>query len=242
MSAPAASIDTLSHVATPEGCEIGLRIAGPVNRARAWLYDLLIRMVCWFVLAIIASMGGRFGGGVFLVSAFLLEWFYPVIFEVYFRGQTPGKRFCNLMVLHDDGSPVGWHGSFVRNTVRFVDFMPLLYATGFVVSLFNRDGKRLGDLAAGTVVVHVEPAQAEKKGKDQAEKGIEALGAEAPPFALSIEEQQALLEYRNRIHQLTDERSLELAEQASALTGAVRPEEARKRLLRISNFLMGQRA
>lgn len=235
-----ASIDTLRYVATPEGCEIRLRIAGPINRARAWLFDLLIRMLGWFMLAMVASFGGKFGGGFFLVGAFLLEWFYPVLFEVYMRGQTPGKRFCGLMVVHDDGSPVGWHGAFVRNTVRFVDFLPLLYAGGFVACLLNRDGKRLGDLAAGTVVVHVEPALAAKP-KSQNEKGIDALGAEPPPFPLSIEEQQALLEFRTRIHQLTDERSLELAEQAGALTGDIRPEEARKKLLRISNFLMGQR-
>lgn len=237
----AATIDTLRPVATPEGCEIGLRIAGPVNRARAWLFDMLIRMLGWSVLGMVASLGGEFGGGLFLVCAFLLEWFYPVLFEVYMKGQTPGKRSCGLRVVHDDGSPVGWHGAFVRNTVRFVDFLPLLYACGFIVSLFNRDGKRLGDLAAGTIVVHVDTDKVAKKRGDSIEKGIEALGAEPPPFALNLEEQQALLEYRNRIHQLTDERSLELAEQATALTGDVRPEETRKTLLRISNFLMGQR-
>lgn len=237
----ATSIDTLRYVATPEGCEIALRVAGPVTRARAWLYDALIRGVGWWVLAMISAFGGKAGMGFFLVSGFLLEWFYPVLFEVYGHGQTPGKRFCNLVVLHDDGRPVGWHGSFVRNTVRFVDFLPILYACGFVASLLNRDGKRLGDLAAGTVVVHSEPTVKPKPASTEAERGIEALGAEPPPFPLSVEEQQALLEFRTRVSQLTDERSLELAELPIPLVGDARPEQARKTLLRISNFLMGRR-
>ena len=56
---------------------------------------------------------------------------------------------------------VGWGASFVRNTLRFVDFFPFFYAAGFVTSLLNRDGKRLGDLAAGTVVVHLESSRAD---------------------------------------------------------------------------------
>lgn len=235
------AIDTLRYVATPEGCAMRLRIAGPINRARAWLFDLLIRMVCWIVGAFIFFNLGRFGGGLFLVYAFLLEWFYPIFFEVYFRGQTPGKRFCDLMVVHDDGSPLTWHSAFVRNTVRFADFMPLLYAAGFFSSLLNADGKRLGDLAAGTVVVHVEKARVMKKADQEAEQRLETLGAEPPPFPLKLEEQQALLEYRNRVHLLTDERTLELAEQATALTGDIRPEAARTKLLRMGNYLMGQR-
>jgi uncharacterized RDD family membrane protein YckC len=234
---PALAIDTQRRVATPEGCEIGLRIAGPVTRARAWLYDALIRMFFWFLLGMLASFIGRFGMGLFFVSVFLLEWFYPVVFEVYRHGQTPGKRACGLMVLHDDGRPVGFGASFVRNSVRFVDFLPVLYATGFVASLLNADGKRLGDLAAGTVVVHVDVVKAPALN----ERAVEELGAQRPPFPLTVEEQQALIEYRARVGQFTEERSLELAELPAPLTGDVRPEEARRRLLRMANFLIGQR-
>lgn len=232
------AIDTQRRVATPEGCEIGLRIAGPVTRARAWLYDALIRMFFWFLLAIATSFTGKIGMGLFFVSVFLLEWFYPVLFEVYRHGQTPGKRACGLMVLHDDGRPVGWGASFVRNTVRFVDFLPVLYATAYVASLLNADGKRLGDLAAGTVVVHVDVPKAVASN----ERAIEELGTERPPFPLTVEEQQALTEYRTRVGQFTEERSLELAELPLPLTGDVRPEEARRRLLRMANFLRGQRS
>lgn len=238
---PALAIDTLHRVATPEGCEIGLRIAGPVTRARAWLYDLFIRMFGWMALATITAIAGKFGVGWFMVGVFLLEWFYPILFEVYRNGQTPGKRACDLAVLHDDGRPVGWSAAFVRNTVRFVDFFPMLYATAFVTSLLNGSGKRLGDLAAGTVVVHVDRQAGAGHAKPKSEREIEAMGAEPPPFPLSVEEQQALIEYRARVGQFTDERSLELAELPAPLVGQTRPEEARRRLLRMANFLMGRR-
>jgi uncharacterized RDD family membrane protein YckC len=236
MTSPAA-LDTVRRIATPEGCELELRIAGPITRVRAWLYDFLIRLVGWFGLGLVASFSGRLGLAVFLVGTFLLEWFYPILFEVYMRGQTPGKRACDLVVLHDDGRPVGWNASFIRNTVRFADFLPVLYAAGFITSLLNADGKRLGDLAAGTVVVHADAPQREKAGAaEPAEKG-----SEPPPLPLALEEQQAIIEYHRRSMQLTDERALELAEIPLPLTGGLRPEQARGRLLRIGNFLLGRR-
>lgn len=229
-------IDTLRRVETPEGCEITLRIAGPMTRARAWLLDFLIRFALWMVLAMLAGFAGKFGEGLFMIAAFLLEWLYPIVFEVAMHGQTPGKRACHLTVLHDDGRPVGWGASFVRNTLRFVDFLPLFYATGFVVSLLNREGKRLGDLAAGTVVVHLEAGRV-----PAGETEIVVAGALSPVVPLSLEERQALIEYRNRAAQLTEERSFELAELLAPLTGAAPAQEARLKLLKMANFLLGER-
>jgi uncharacterized RDD family membrane protein YckC len=231
------ALDTVRRVATPEGCEIGLRVAGPVTRARAWLFDFFLRMIAWMLLGIVAGYIGRLGSGVFMVGAFLIEWFYPILFEVYMRGQTPGKRACGLVVLHDDGRPVGWQASFLRNTVRFVDFLPFLYATGFVVTLLNADGKRLGDLAAGTVVAHIDS----QNGKNGLEQIPGDLGAEPPPVPITAEEQRAVIEYGRRAGQLTDERTAELAEIAAPLIGDLPPEQARLRLLRIANFLLGSR-
>jgi len=103
----AARLDTIQRIATPEGCEIDLRVAGPVARARAWFLDFLVRFGVWLLLAIAASVIGDFGIGLLVVGAFLLEWFYPIVFEVYRHGQTPGKKACGLAVVHDDGRPVG---------------------------------------------------------------------------------------------------------------------------------------
>jgi uncharacterized RDD family membrane protein YckC len=232
---PALPLDTIHRVATPEGCEIFLRVAGPVTRAQAWLYDFLLRLVGWVILAVIAAFSGRFGLGLLAVGGFLLEWFYPILFEVLWHGQTPGKRACGLAVLHDDGRPVGWGAAFIRNTLRFVDFLPALYAAGFVATLLNADGKRLGDLAAGTLVVH-----SDLKAGKAPEQAPTEVGAEPPPFPLAVEEQQAVIEYSRRIGQLTEERAAELAETAKPLVGHLPPEAARTRLLRIANFLLGK--
>ncbi|MBS1190003.1 MAG: domain containing protein [Rhodocyclaceae bacterium] len=230
-------LDTVRTIATPEGCELELRIAGPITRVRAWFYDFLLRLVGWLGLAMAAGATGRLGMGFLLVGGFLLEWFYPILFEVYMEGQTPGKRACDLVVVHDDGRPVGWNGAFIRNTVRFVDFLPLLYAAGFIASLLNAEGKRLGDLAAGTVVAHA----GGRRPESQSPAGIQEKGAEPPPLPLTMEEQQAIIEYHRRAGQLTDERALELAVLPEPLTVGLSPEQARRRLLRIGNFLLGQR-
>lgn len=227
-------LDTVRHIATPEGCEISLRLAGPVVRAGAWFIDFFIRVVVWIILINILAYLGKFGEGIMLVSLFLLEWFYPVLFEVFWQGRTPGKHMLGLAVMHDNGTPVGWNASFVRNTLRVIDFAPTLYAAGFVTIMLNRDGKRLGDLAAGTVVAYLE-----KHKHGTHDKGLE--GAEPPPFPLTVDEQRALIEFRNRARGLTVERAEELASAAEPLTHGLLPEGARTRLLRIANYLLGQR-
>lgn len=238
-------LDTRRQIATPEGVEIGLHIAGPVVRAQAWLLDFLIRLAIWAVLGMTLSYLGNFGFGVFLVCAFGLEWFYPVLFEVYRRGQTPGKIACGLAVVHDDGRPVGWGAAFTRNTLRFADFMPFLYAAGYLACLCNAEGKRLGDLAAGTVVIHVDPQglQARKRKGDIAatvDSGDPGLGSEAPPFPLTAEEQVAVVDFSRRARQFTEERAEEIAAAATPLVAGLRPDQARLRLLRLANHFLGR--
>ena len=85
-------LDSVRDVETPEGVHLRLRPAGPVPRAYAWVLDFLIRAAAYIFLAIFLPGLGDFGGGLLLIAIFLLEWFYPVLFEVYRDGQTPGKR------------------------------------------------------------------------------------------------------------------------------------------------------
>ena len=106
-------------------------------------------------------------------------------------GQTPGKRLFRLAVLNDDGTPVRWPGALTRNLLRAADFLPFLYGVGLVTMLMNRDFKRLGDLAAGTVVVY----QAEKV---EAARAIPQAPPQPPPVSLSPEEQRAVLDLAER--------------------------------------------
>ena len=151
-------LDTAREVPTPEGIELSLRLAGPVSRALAWAIDLVVRMAVIAAFGAVLGVLGKFGWGLFLILWFALEWLYPTVFEVYFDGATPGKKSLGLIVLHDDGTPVRLAASFTRNLLRAVDFFPALYGVGLMTMLLNRDFKRLGDIAAGTVVVYRDPA------------------------------------------------------------------------------------
>ena len=226
-------LDTTRKVATPEGIELTLHLAGPVPRAMAWAIDLAIRAGIVLAVMTLSLQFGRAGWGVTLLAAFFVEWLLPAWLEAVWRGQTPGKRVMRLAVLYDDGTPVRWPGALTRNLLRAVDFLPFLYGVGLVSMLANRDFKRLGDLAAGTVVVY----QAEKA---QANRNIPAAAAIAPPVALSLEEQRALLELAERSATLTQERVEELAELPVPLVGRLHGEGAARRLLGIANHIAGR--
>ena len=90
-SAQTAPIDTLYSVNTPEGIALKLAPAGPVLRFYAWLVDTLIRYSVIIVIVAILGFMGRTGSGITLILVFLIEWFYPVYFELFHHGKTPGK-------------------------------------------------------------------------------------------------------------------------------------------------------
>jgi uncharacterized RDD family membrane protein YckC len=226
-------LDTARSVDTPEGCRLKLRVAGPVSRARAWLVDFLIRIALYIAAAQLLVYFDKIGRGIMLLTIFALEWLYPTVFEVLWRGATPGKRACKLAVLHDDGRPIGWGASFIRNTLRAVDFFPFFYAFGLLAIMLSPEYKRLGDLAAGTVVVYVDDPPPPVVSEDGE--------AEIPPIALDVSEQQALIQFTLRAPRLTPERARELAALARPLTRGLSTEDARERLMRVGRFLLGRR-
>lgn len=197
-------IDTLRTVQTPEGIDLHLPVAGLVPRTLAWLIDALIRLLIYSGLATVLLVFGDTGAGLYLLAAFIIEWFYPVLFEVLRGGQTPGKRSYGIKVLHDDGTPIGWSASLIRNLLRVVDFLPIMYGFGLASMMLNRDFKRLGDLAAGTVVVYRETPLPVPR--------LSVSHPSRPPYALSLEEQQAIIAFAERSASLTPERAEELAQ------------------------------
>jgi len=227
-------LDTTRRVATPEGIELTLRLAGPVPRALAWAIDLVLRIGVVFVVQMIFLPLGKSGIGVVLITAFFVEWLLPAWFETFWRGQTPGKRAFHLAVLNDDGTPVRWPAALTRNLLRAVDFLPLLYGIGLVSMLCNRDFKRLGDLAAGTVVVY----QTEK---EAAAKDLPQAPPVSPPFPLALEEQRAVLELAERAPGLTRERLEELAELPTPLVGSLDGGRAAARLIGMANYIAGRK-
>jgi uncharacterized RDD family membrane protein YckC len=197
-----ASIDTIRVNETPEGISLGLRVAGPVSRALALVLDGVIRGGLYLLLAPLMALT-ELGVGAVLLAFFLLEWLYPVAFEVW-MGATPGKRAMRLVVVHDDGTPIGLTASMIRNLLRVVDFLPLFYGLGLISTLLDPDFRRLGDLAAGTLVLHAEAPSSQRT----APRGAPL----APPPGLRLETQQAILAFAERAHQLSAARRAELAE------------------------------
>ena len=227
-------LDTFRTIETPEGAEIGLRVAGPLIRAGAWLVDFVMRLVAIFAVAtLMACTLGQAGQGVALVVTFCLYWIYPIAFEALWNGQTPGKRFLKLAVVHDDGTPIGWSPALIRNLVRVVDILPGCYLIGLLTTFLNKDFKRLGDLAARTVVVYRERERV--RGSRVAE-----VTPRAPARPLSQAEQEAILAFAERRETWTDERAAELADTIHLLTGS-EGREGVERLMGVANWVLGRR-
>lgn len=169
-------IDSTIEVVTPENIAFNYQAAGPFRRLPAFLVDFLVRLMVIvaliFLIVLIAGMLsivlprflfgdsiGMFAGGVFLLSYFLLEWFYGALFETYMNGQTPGKWLLGIRVVTVEGQPINGMQAMLRNLVRTVDmFPPVLFVlpTGMVglgAMTLNHRFQRIGDLVAGTMVV-----------------------------------------------------------------------------------------
>jgi uncharacterized RDD family membrane protein YckC len=158
------STDKLT-IDTPEQTVLEYPIAGLGSRFLALLTDTLIQLVLAFFVIIVGSLIGMglttFGGlgpqwtlAIIVVLIFLLNSGYFALFEIFWNGQTPGKRMAQLRVIKDDGRPIGAYEAIVRNALRLVDMLPTMYGVGLICIFLSRQSKRLGDFVAGTVVVH----------------------------------------------------------------------------------------
>ena len=196
-------LDTRYQVETPEGIDLPLRPAGLMPRSLAFAIDLGIRGLVLGLLFLILAFFGELGIGLGSILLFIISWWYMVLFEVLNQGRSPGKQIMGLRVVQDDGRPIGWSASLIRNLLRFVDMLPFAYAFGAISCLQHPAFKRLGDLAAGTLVVY-----REQPVKRPALPLIQPIRA---PFALSLNEQRAVLSFAERQAQLSPERVNELA-------------------------------
>ena len=158
--------DQLS-IETPEQVALEFPVAGIGSRFVALLLDHLIQfgillVVVLVVIAVMAAAGRHgeetMGGKWFLAGVgfllFLVFWGYFALFEAFWHGQTPGKRVLKLRVIKDTGRQITLFEALARNLLRPIDYLPSLYLVGVITMLTNKRSKRLGDLAAGTVVVH----------------------------------------------------------------------------------------
>lgn len=240
MAAEIQKLDTLQSVELAEGVTIRLRMAGPLPRAGAYIVDLFIRMAILAVATFLVGLagiaiGGKVAQGLILLSWFLLDWVYPVIFEAGKRGATPGKRAAGLRVVQATGSPITFGQAVVRNFLRFIDGMPLFtYAFGITSCLATKRFQRLGDLAAGTVVIY------DRLPPMPFTEPPPPVAPVPPPVGLSGDEVRALASFRERAGLWSEGRRTEIADHAVELTGARGPAGV-SRLMAMAHWLQEKR-
>lgn len=224
-------LDTVRQVETPEGISLPLRAAGALPRAQAWTIDAVLRLALLMLAMIPLSLLGKGGGGLAMLAMFGLTWAYWVACELWLDGQSLGKRALGLRVVNMDGTPVTWLPSVTRNLLRAVDALPGVYVLGLASCLIDPHARRLGDIVAGTVVVHTRDLPLGQR--------VPQAPAQALPLPLSPEEQAALVDFAERAEQLTVQRQEELANLLQPLTGC-RDTAAVARLLGYANGLLGR--
>ncbi len=196
-------LDTRYQVETPEGIDLPLRPAGLMVRALAFAIDLGLRGLILGLLFMVLAFLGKLGVGLGSLLLFVVSWWYMVLFEVLNQGRSPGKQWMGLRVVQDDGTPVGWSASLLRNLLRFVDMLPFGYFLGAISCLQHPTFKRLGDLAAGTLVIYREQSLTRPQLPD--------AQPVRPAFDLTLSEQRAILGFAERQDELSKARILELA-------------------------------
>ncbi len=249
-------LDTQQRIELAEGVNIRLRVAGLPVRFLAYIIDYLICagiiLGAVFVLSIIGVATESFSMvGILLLLWFIIRWFYNVPFELGKRGATPGKRAMKIRVMQTTGTPVTVGQSLLRNLLRFVDEMPSFLATlplvptylfGSIAIVCGRRFQRLGDLAAGTIVIYddekfaVTPSYYAPAAPQA--PPFPAYGSYLPPhpqpppippqptpprFPLHREEQVAFTSFRERLPLWSAERRMEIADHLAPLTGKTGP-------------------
>ena len=150
-----ATLDDRVTIATPEGVELELVLAGVGSRFAASLLDVVVQLGAIFALAIVLGPLGNNGFvlAVYLVAIFLILFAYDIALETWNRGRSIGKLAAGLRVVRAGGEPEGFLTAAVRNFLRIVDFLPAFYVVGVISILATSRNQRLGDLAAGALVV-----------------------------------------------------------------------------------------
>lgn len=136
-----------------EGLDLDVVLAGLGSRTGAAMIDLLIQTAAIFAVAVVAGLFGDAGMAVAVTAAFLIVLGYPVAAETLAGGQTLGKRALGLAVVRADGAPVTFMASIIRNVLRVVDVLPGTYLVGAIAIFASARNQRVGDMAAGTIVV-----------------------------------------------------------------------------------------
>jgi uncharacterized RDD family membrane protein YckC len=227
--------DTSIIVQTPEGIEFNLYPAGISIRICSYVIDVVIQGLLSIVLAIFFAGAAAeiFGAWLLFLYMFLLNWFYHVLCELCFRGQSPGKKIMGIRVVRSNGSPINPGASFVRNLLRFADTFMGLYIIALSAMTVSPGFRRIGDLAADTLVVYTAHSLTPTKKTSLA--WLNTYEKISPPRKLSNSEKQMIILFAKRFPFIGEARANEIAEKyAEDLRG-----QDNQSLLSASSYLLG---
>jgi uncharacterized RDD family membrane protein YckC len=218
--APGQPLDATVRLDTPERIVFEYPLGGPFRRFVAYLIDLgilIALVIAAFAASLLLSLGASSSMGPALVAYFLLAWGYGAFLEGFWSGQTPGKRAMGLRVISERGVPISGAQAILRNLVGTVDgLLPFCYLLGLSSMLLTRKFQRLGDLAAGTIVV-VEERRSGMGLVKIREPGVQVLLDRLPlRIAASTGVARALSDYVRRRHRFGPGQREELAEPLAA--------------------------
>ena len=223
-------------IPTPDHVSLEFELAGPGSRFSAYLLDFLysvLLMIALFLLMLLTGAAGMrnlinlmrgeggwiasWGAALLILMLFAIHWGYYVFFEGLWHGSTPGKRTLGIRVIRQDGLPIGFREAALRNLLRVADMLPPpCYLLGGLVAHFDRHGRRLGDMVAGTYVIMEKFARAGRNTGGAAwatriEKGHSRQALTLPRGTISAQQIGLIETFLARRHQLTAERRDELA-------------------------------
>jgi uncharacterized RDD family membrane protein YckC len=223
-------------IATPEGVEVELTLAGIGSRFIAGGVDFGIQLLVIVALALILEPAAGTGAAIFTSASFLLIFFYDVLFEVLGGGRTPGKRMNGLRVVRSGGRPITLVRSALRNILRLIDILPGVYAIGMAAIFISPRNQRVGDLAGGTYVIR------DRHGDRPYEDGFVPVVDPEPArnwdvAAVSAEDVATVASFLERRFKLNDEarRSIggELASRLRPRVGGVPPNLTNEQFLEL---------
>jgi uncharacterized RDD family membrane protein YckC len=224
-------IDTVFHASAPEYCEFRYFLAGIFQRALAYAVDHLILGALFLFFVLIGALSGivvqaelgELAVHLGILAAIALCWLYFVLWEALNNGQTPGKRLMGIRVISERGTPISWSQAILRNFLRLADMFPYyqsvgsvallpFYGLGFLACFSSAHCQRLGDLAAGTVVVRTEKRHEFQQSSLELAT-LEPLLAAFPKIdGLTRGQTRALVHYIHRRHTFSAPRREELAQ------------------------------
>lgn len=229
MTAP---LDTDVAIETPEHIVFHYRLAGPARRALAYLIDLVICYGAVFLLALLVilvfasdltqgelSSSAKAGGGIVLLALFAAQWIYFVAWEAT-RGQSIGKKALGVRVVAENGRPIGWRAAALRNLLRAADALPTGYLVGLASMSISSRFQRIGDLAAGTIVVVPESAGAASPIELSPPARPKELATLPEEVSLDADEREAIELFLRRRHTLGRAREHELASMIAESIGS----------------------